>query len=137
MDIPTHGELVERIDAFLERTGMAPSRLGRDATGEPNLIASIRNGRSPSLETLNRLARVMNEHDPETPPVEAEPKAEWPLQSANNGSEIITAAPVPGAEAGPGAPFARPSSRTCSATSAPPPPSPDSPASSAGEEIAA
>lgn len=87
MDIPTHDELVQRIDRFLERTGMAPSRLGRDATGEPNLVKSIRDGRSPSLETLNRLARVMREHDPESFP--ADPAPEWPLPSANNGTEII------------------------------------------------
>lgn len=63
MDIPTHADLVAQIDAFLARTGMKPTRLGRDATGEPNLIPSIRGGRSPNLDTLNRLARFMNNHE--------------------------------------------------------------------------
>lgn len=88
MDIPTHAELVERIDAFLQRHDMAPSRLGREVTGEPNLIFSIREGRQPNLDTLNRLANYMAEQDAALPP-EASSAAEWPVPSANNGAEII------------------------------------------------
>lgn len=88
MDIPTHAELVERIDAFLQRHDMAPSRLGREVTGEPNLIFSIREGRQPNLDTLNRLANYMAELDAALPLAE-DVKADWPLPSANNGAEII------------------------------------------------
>lgn len=84
MDIPTHAELVERIDSFLERHKMAPTRLGRDATGEPNLIPSIRAGRSPNLDTLNKLANVMAEHDARDCPAPADP-------SPDNGGDIIGA----------------------------------------------
>lgn len=63
MDIPTHAQLVERIDLFLARHAMAPSRFGRESTGEPNLVTSIREGRSPNLDTLNKLARFMTEQD--------------------------------------------------------------------------
>lgn len=63
MDIPTHAQLVERIDRFLERSGIKPTRLGREVTGEPNLIPSIRAGRSPNLDTLNKLARFIDDHD--------------------------------------------------------------------------
>jgi hypothetical protein len=63
MDIPTRPELLETIDAFLERHDMAPTRLGRDATGEPDLIPSLRRGRNVSLDTLNRLAAFMRERD--------------------------------------------------------------------------
>lgn len=59
MDVPTHAELVERIDRFLARHDMKETRLAREATGEPGLIAAIKAGRSPTLETLNRLATFM------------------------------------------------------------------------------
>lgn len=99
MDIPTHSELVERIDAFLVRHDMAPTRLGRIATGEPNLIPSIRDGRQPNLETLNRLGRVMAEHDAAL--TKAGPTAEWPVPSAGKDGEISGAEPesVPNQEA--------------------------------------
>lgn len=63
MDIPTHAELVSRIDAFLLRHAMAETRLGRDAVGEASLVSTIRAGRSPRLDTLNRLAFFMAEQD--------------------------------------------------------------------------
>jgi hypothetical protein len=82
MDIPTHAELVERIDSFLDRHAMAPTRLGRDATGEPNLIPSIRAGRSPNLDTLNKLAAFMAEHDARSMPEDV-------AASATKGGEDI------------------------------------------------
>lgn len=66
MNIPTDAELLATIDAFLKRHDMAPTRFGRDATGEPQLIDSIRKGRSPSLNTLQRIADFMAEKDVET-----------------------------------------------------------------------
>lgn len=63
MDLPTHDELIARIDAFLERHGMAESRLGRDAIGEAQLVADIRAGRSPRLTTLQKLAEFMRDTD--------------------------------------------------------------------------
>jgi hypothetical protein len=63
MKIPTDAELLASIDAFLERHDMAPTRFGRDATGEPQLIQSIREGRSPSLNTLQRIAEFMRAKD--------------------------------------------------------------------------
>lgn len=64
MNIPTQDELIERIDRFRERhDGMAPTRFGSDATGDPNLLAELRKGRSPSLAVLNRIADFMAERD--------------------------------------------------------------------------
>lgn len=63
MDIPTDDELIARIKAFLDRHGMAPTRFGREATGEPQLISSIEAGRSPSLKLLQRIAAFMAEQD--------------------------------------------------------------------------
>lgn len=63
MELPTHDELIERIDTFLKRHGMAESRLGRDAVGEAQIISDIRKGRSPRLSTLEKLANFMAERD--------------------------------------------------------------------------
>jgi hypothetical protein len=65
MELPSDIELLARVDAFLERHCMAPTRLGREATGEPQLIDSIRNGRSPSLKVWNKVADFMARYDAE------------------------------------------------------------------------
>lgn len=61
--IPTQSDLVRQIDAFLLRHDMKPSRLSREATGEPSLVEAIRNGRSPTLATVEKLMKVMAEID--------------------------------------------------------------------------
>lgn len=66
MQIPTRPELLASIDAFLERHDMKPTRFGREATGEPQLIDSIRNkGRSPSHDVLLKMADFMARYDRE------------------------------------------------------------------------
>jgi len=82
MDIPTHAELVARYEEFCRRHDMAETRFGREATGEPQLIASIRSGRSPSLKTLQRVASYMAE-------VEKRRSAEDRDGSATKGGENI------------------------------------------------
>jgi hypothetical protein len=119
MDIPTPEELVSHYEAFCKRHDMAETRFGREATGEPQLIQSIRNGRSPSLNVLNRVKAYIADKD------SALATAEWPVASSGNGGENSGSA----TEADSPRPFA-PSCATCSPTSAHPPSSPDSPASS-------
>lgn len=63
MDVPSHTEVVEQIDAFLSRHGMAPSRLGRDALSEPQFVSQVRKGRLPSLTTLGKLLDFMRDCD--------------------------------------------------------------------------
>lgn len=65
MNVPTTDEVIASIEGFLLRHAMKPTRFGRDATGEPQLLASIRSGRSPSLDTINRIADYMREKDAE------------------------------------------------------------------------
>ena len=60
MTIPTDEALLKQIDAFLTATGMSPTRLGLDATGEGGLIKSIRDGRSITLRTGRRLVEFMD-----------------------------------------------------------------------------
>lgn len=60
MSIPTDAELLAQIEAFLDRTGMSPTRFGLDATGEGGLIKSIRDGRSITLRHGRRLVEFMD-----------------------------------------------------------------------------
>lgn len=62
MTIPTDKALLEQIDAFLSATGMSPTRLGLDATGEGGLVKSIRDGRSITLRTGRRLVEFMDSY---------------------------------------------------------------------------
>lgn len=66
MDVPTTSDMVAAIERFLERhQDMAPTRFGREATGEPQLLESLRRGRSPSLDTANRIVAFMRGKDEE------------------------------------------------------------------------
>ena len=47
--------LLERIDHYLRTTKSTPSRLGRDALGDPNFVMNLRDGRKPRQETLDRV----------------------------------------------------------------------------------
>lgn len=60
MNIPSDTELLEQVEAFLNRTGMPPTRFGIEATGESGLVKSIRDGRSITLRTGRRLVDFMN-----------------------------------------------------------------------------
>lgn len=109
MDIPTHAELLSQIDAFLLRHNMAPTRLGRDATGEASLVATIRAGRSPSLDTLNRLAAFMVEHDAKLD------SADWPIGAGGKCENLTAPETIDPLESGaevPHAPFSPTSSGT-------------------------
>ena len=98
MDIPTHAQLLERIDAFLARHAerrprVSERQIGVAVTNEPGLIGSIRRGRSPSLDTLNKLARYMEAEDAKlgaaATTAEAGPSPEWPIKSAAKDGENI------------------------------------------------
>jgi len=77
--VPTREEVLEHIDAFLNRhPKMTPTRFGLDAGGEGNLIKSLREGRQPTLGMANRIADFMAAYD-----------LRAAAASANNGAEII------------------------------------------------
>ena len=57
------GLFMARVDAFLERTGVAPATLGRQAVGDPNLVRQLRHGRSPTLATVDQLLAFMEGFD--------------------------------------------------------------------------
>lgn len=72
MLVPPMTEILDRIEAFLERHAMPPSTFGREATGEPQLIKSMKDGRSPSHRVLERVSAYMADYDRDHAPVEPE-----------------------------------------------------------------
>lgn len=50
------------IDMFLSRTGMAASRLGKEALGDPNFVSDLRAGRVPGLLLIDKVRAFMSEH---------------------------------------------------------------------------
>ena len=66
MDVPSHDELITRIEAFCERHGIGESRFGREALNNPAFVSGLRDPRrSPTLDTLNKVASFMLERDAE------------------------------------------------------------------------
>ena len=47
--------LLVRIDRYLRRTKITPTRFGRDAVGDPNFVLDLRDGRSPREATRRRV----------------------------------------------------------------------------------
>ena len=47
--------LMRRIELFLKRAEMAPTRFGREALGDPRLISDIKNGRELRDTTAARI----------------------------------------------------------------------------------
>lgn len=76
MDIPTEAELIETIEAFLNRHAMKATTFGALATRDPGLIKSIRDGRSPSLKRARRLRDFMNEYEKAKPSLAADAHAQ-------------------------------------------------------------
>ncbi|HEX8064827.1 MAG TPA: hypothetical protein VF535_16640 [Allosphingosinicella sp.] len=52
--------ILDRIDRHLRRSKMSPSRLGRDAVGDPNFVMNLRDGRQPRPATLERVAAFLD-----------------------------------------------------------------------------
>lgn len=48
------------VEKFLKRTGMAPTRFGRDAVNDPRLVGDMRNGREPGPRMTNRILAFIN-----------------------------------------------------------------------------
>lgn len=55
--------ILERIDNYLRATQTTPSRLGRDALGDPNFVMSLRDGRRPRQATLDRLIAFIDRQE--------------------------------------------------------------------------
>ncbi len=55
--------ILERIDHYLRATRSTPSRLGRDAMGDPNFVTNLRDGRQPRQSTLERLIAFLEREE--------------------------------------------------------------------------
>jgi hypothetical protein len=53
-----------RIELYLRRTRMAPTRFGREAAGDPRLVLDLRNGRELRAKTSARLHAWLDRHEP-------------------------------------------------------------------------
>lgn len=58
--------LVREIDAYLARTGMLPTQFGLAAMNDGNFIPRLMNGRTPTLETIDKVRRYMAESNGRT-----------------------------------------------------------------------
>jgi hypothetical protein len=66
MEVPKLEDVVEAIDAFLARHGMAHTRFGSEATRDANLVNDLRRGRrSPRLDLLHKIKAFMDARDAE------------------------------------------------------------------------
>lgn len=57
--------ILEAIEAFLRRSGMAPTRFGRDAARDPRIVSDLREGRKISDRVRRRLAHFIASHERE------------------------------------------------------------------------
>ena len=58
--------LIRKIEVFLRRTGMKPTRFGRLAAHDPRFVLDLRNGRTPRSATEERVEHFMNKYREET-----------------------------------------------------------------------
>ena len=54
---------MSQVEAFLERTRMGPTTLGRRAVGDPNFMREVRDGRSPTLATADQVLAFIRAYE--------------------------------------------------------------------------
>jgi hypothetical protein len=52
--------LLRRIERFLHRSGMRPTRFGRDSVHDPRLVFDMRMGREPRSDTTARISQFLD-----------------------------------------------------------------------------
>jgi hypothetical protein len=55
--------ILDRIDHYLRCSKTSPSRLGRDAVGDPNFVMNLRDGRQPRKATLDRVLAFLEREE--------------------------------------------------------------------------
>jgi hypothetical protein len=60
--------LLQRIERHLRRRRMSPTRFGREAVGDPNLISQLKDGREPRSATVQRIVDYLNDNESEDCP---------------------------------------------------------------------
>lgn len=57
----TSSQFLEEIEKFLERHEIAPSTFGKIIMGDPGFITGLRDGRSPSLDTCEKILGIIRQ----------------------------------------------------------------------------
>lgn len=60
--------LLQRIERHLRARKMTPTRFGREAIGDPNLVEQLRNGRELRSATAQRIIDWLNDNEAENCP---------------------------------------------------------------------
>jgi hypothetical protein len=58
--------LIRKIEVFLRRTRMPPTKFGRLAAHDPRFVFDLRSGREPRPKTERRVEHFMNEYREES-----------------------------------------------------------------------
>jgi hypothetical protein len=58
--------LIRKIERFIRRTNMPPTKFGRLAAGDPRLVGDLRQGRTPGPKLEQRLEHFMNKYREDT-----------------------------------------------------------------------
>ena len=56
--------LLRRVELYLRRSGMPPTRFGREAVRDPRLVSDLRNGREPGAAIRGRVTAYLDEQEP-------------------------------------------------------------------------
>jgi hypothetical protein len=60
--------LLQRIERHLRARRMSPTRFGREAVGDPNLITQLKDGRELRAATEQRIVDYLNDNEDEECP---------------------------------------------------------------------
>jgi len=55
--------LLSTIERHLRRTGVPPTRFGREAVGDPRFVMDLRRGREPRPSTIERVVAYLSAQD--------------------------------------------------------------------------
>lgn len=56
--------LLQRIERHLRMRCMPPTRFGREAVGDPNLVSQLKDGRELRTATLQRVVDYLDDNEP-------------------------------------------------------------------------
>ncbi len=60
-------DLLRRVERHMRRNGLAPTRLGREAVGDPRFVFDLRNGREPRQRTVERVTAWLDRNEGKRP----------------------------------------------------------------------
>jgi 2,4-dienoyl-CoA reductase-like NADH-dependent reductase (Old Yellow Enzyme family) len=55
--------LLGRVERYLRRSGITPTRFGRDAVRDPRFVFDLRRGREPREPTLRRVSNYLDQRE--------------------------------------------------------------------------